>query len=162
MVPLITREFTFSYFVSELVLDVNMFDTGFGVPKDSVKQPIQRNSVSLGHVFHSETPTLFDHFDHCLIVFIHVQLSFDLGRTCFCGNVIHIWQFIHVSITVLFDLVFGASDFTACSTYRHLIFNLFFSKMICLMDAQNAILLLLHLIDREKEYHPFENQHLLK
>ena len=45
MVPLITCQTTFGQHVCELVSGVNIFDLDFGVPIDSIEQPIKRNSV---------------------------------------------------------------------------------------------------------------------
>ena len=115
MVRLITCEVTFGQHVSKLVLGVNIFDLDFGVEiVDSVKQPIQRNSVGSGHVSHRRTSALYDHFDHIVIVFKNEQLSLQLKRTCICDNVIHIWQFINVSVTASFQLGLGicARDFS--------------------------------------------------
>ena len=38
------------------------------------------------------------------------QLRFSLRRTCVCDNVIHIWQFINISVTFLFTLGVGISQ----------------------------------------------------
>ena len=47
IVPLITREIPFGQDVYEWVFGVNVTDLDFGVQIDSVKQPIQSNSVGL-------------------------------------------------------------------------------------------------------------------
>ena len=62
-VPLISCGITFSQHVSELFLGVNIFDLDFGAQIDSVKQPVQRNSVGSGQVSHSK------------IIFITASLS---------------------------------------------------------------------------------------
>ena len=66
MTPLITSETTFGYQISELFFGVHL---DFGVQIDSIKQPIQRNSVGSGHLSHRWTSAVYDHFDHSLIVF---------------------------------------------------------------------------------------------
>ena len=165
LVPIITCEITFSQLVSELVLGVHVFDLDVGVQIDSVKQPIQRNSVGSGHVSHRRTSTLYDPFDHSFIVFKVVQLSFELRRNCVCDNVIHIGQFLNVSVTASFrfDVGIGALDFTACSTSRNLIIDLIFSTVIshCLMGVslKNLIVRSPHPTDREQGFHTSANQH---
>ena len=85
MIPLITFDITFRQHVSELVFGVNIW---FG-------------ELILEHVSHRSTSALCDHFDHSLIVFKNVQLSFELRRICCdCDNVIHTRQFINFSVTV--------------------------------------------------------------
>ena len=51
IVPLITRAIPFSQYVCEVMFGVNVTDLNFGVQIDSVKQPIQSNSV--GFVKHA-------------------------------------------------------------------------------------------------------------
>ena len=89
MVPLITREITFTQHVSELVFGVNIIDLFYGVQINSVKQPNEtlcyrdtRLIVGL--------PALYGRFDHSFIIFKNMQLSFELRRTCVCDNVIHV------------------------------------------------------------------------
>ena len=53
MIPLIAGEFTFGQHVCELFSGVHLFDLDLWVQIDSVRQPIQRNSVGLN-----------DHLDH--------------------------------------------------------------------------------------------------
>ena len=45
IVPLVTREISFSQHVCELVFGVNITDLNFGIHINSVKQPIQSNFV---------------------------------------------------------------------------------------------------------------------
>ena len=73
MIPLTTREMSFGQDVSELVFGVDVFDLDFGVQINSIKQPIKCNTVSPGNVSHCGTPSFNDHFDHCFIVFKHIQ-----------------------------------------------------------------------------------------
>ena len=69
MKPVITGEITFRQHVSKLVFGVNIFDLDQCIQIDSVKQPIQRDSVGSGHVSHRRTSALNDHFGESLIVF---------------------------------------------------------------------------------------------
>ena len=73
MIPLITCEISFGQNVSELVFGVDVFDLDFGVQIDLIKQPIKCNSVGSGNMSHYRTPSFNDHFDHCFIVFKHIQ-----------------------------------------------------------------------------------------
>ena len=57
MVPLITCEITLCQHVCDLVLGVDVFDLDFGVQIDSIKQPIECNSVSPGNMSHCRTHT---------------------------------------------------------------------------------------------------------
>ena len=45
IIPFITCEIALCQYLSELVPGINIFDSNFGVKIDSVKQPIQSNSV---------------------------------------------------------------------------------------------------------------------
>ena len=73
MIPLITRETHFGQNVSKLVFGVDVFGMDLGIQINSIKQPIKCNSVSPGNMSHCWTPSLNDHFDHCFIVFEHIQ-----------------------------------------------------------------------------------------
>ena len=68
MVPLITSEAFFGAHVSELVFGVNIFDLDFWVQIDSIKYPIKSNSVGSGNVSHCRASSLYDHLDHCFVV----------------------------------------------------------------------------------------------
>ena len=81
--------------ISIVVDGVNIFDLDFGVQVDSVKQPVQRDSVGSGHVSHHWTSSFDDHLDHCLVVFKNVQMRFTLRRSCVVGHVIQIWLLLH-------------------------------------------------------------------
>ena len=83
MIPLITCEISFGQNVSELVLSANLLDLDFGF-HDSVKQPIKSNSVGSGNVSHCRASSLYDHLDHCFVVFKDIQQSFLTRR-------IHVW-----------------------------------------------------------------------
>ena len=73
MIPLITRETSFGKNVSELVFGVDVFGLDFGIQIDSIEQPIKRNSVSPGNTSRCRTASFNDHFDHCFVVFEHIQ-----------------------------------------------------------------------------------------
>ena len=73
MIPLIAREISFGQNVCELVFGVDVFDLDFGIQINSIKQPIKCNSVSPGNMSHYRAPSFNDHFDHCFIVFEHIQ-----------------------------------------------------------------------------------------
>ena len=69
MIPHNKSEVAFRQQVSYLVFDVNKFDLDVGFQVDSVKQPIQRDSVGSGYVSHHWTSSFDDHLDHwfCLV-----------------------------------------------------------------------------------------------
>ena len=54
MIPFITCEISLCQYVFELVFGVNVFDLDLGVQIDSIKQPIQSNSVGSGNVSWSD------------------------------------------------------------------------------------------------------------
>ena len=80
MVPFITRETSFGQNVRKLAFGVDVFDLDFGIQINSIKQPIKCNSVSPVKMSHCRTPSFYDHFDHCFIVFEHIQQSFLMRR----------------------------------------------------------------------------------
>ena len=80
MIPFITCEISLCQYVCELVLGVNVFDLDLGVQIDSIEQPIKSNSVGSGNMCHCRTSSLYDHLDHCFVVFKDVQQSFPTGR----------------------------------------------------------------------------------
>ena len=69
MIPFITCEVSFCQHVCELVLGVNIFDMDLGVQIDFIKQPIKSNSVGYGDMSRCRASSLFDHLDHCFVVF---------------------------------------------------------------------------------------------
>ena len=71
MIPFITCETSLGQYVCEL---------DFGVRIDSIEQPIQSNSVGSGNMSHCTASSLYDHFDHCFVVFKDVQQSFLTRR----------------------------------------------------------------------------------
>ena len=108
----------------ELVFGVNIFVSDFGVQIDSVKQPIQRDSLGSGHVSHRWTSAFNDHVDHSFIVFKFVQLGFEVRTFCACDHVVHLGQ----SVTVYFVLVLGL----VCVLWASLRPNIdLFARTIC-------------------------------
>ena len=92
------EKLSFGQDVSELVFGVNKFDLDFGFQVDSVKQPIKSNSVSSWHMSHCRTSSLYDHLDHCFVVFKHIQQSILMRRVDVWGNKINIVQIIDHSL----------------------------------------------------------------
>ena len=80
MIPFITCEISLGQYVCELVFGVNLFDLDLGVQTDSVKQPIKSNSVGSGNMSHCGASSLYDHLDHCFVVFKDIQQSFLTRR----------------------------------------------------------------------------------
>ena len=80
MIPFITCEIALGQYVCELVFGVNVFDLDLGVQINSVEQPIKSNSVGFGNMSHCWTSSLYDHLDHCFVVFKHIQQSFLMRR----------------------------------------------------------------------------------
>ena len=62
------------------VFGVNVPDLDLGVQIDSTKQPIKSNSVGSGNMSHCTTSSLYDHLDHCFVVFNDLQQSFLTRR----------------------------------------------------------------------------------
>ena len=73
-------KFPFGQYVCELDFGVNVFDLDFGVQFDSVEQPIKSNSGGSGNMSHCRTSPLYDHLDHCFVVFKDAQQSFLTRR----------------------------------------------------------------------------------
>ena len=80
MIPFMTCEISLCQYVCELVLGVNAFDLDLGVRIDSVKQPIKSNSVRSGNMSHCRASPLYDHLDHCFVVFKDIQQNFLTRR----------------------------------------------------------------------------------
>ena len=74
MVPLITCEISLCQKICELVLGVNVFDLDLGVQIDSIKQSTKSNSVGSGNMSHCGASSLYDHLDHCFVVFKDIHL----------------------------------------------------------------------------------------
>ena len=73
MIPFITCEISHCLYVCELVLGVNVFDLDLEVHIDSTKQPIKSNSVGSGNTSFCGASSLYDHLDHCFVVFKNTQ-----------------------------------------------------------------------------------------
>ena len=67
----------------------------------SDNQPIKSNSVGSGYVSHCRASSLYDHLDHCFVVFKHIQQSFLTRRIDVWGNKINIVQIIDHSMRFL-------------------------------------------------------------
>ena len=80
MIPSITCEISLGQNVCELVFGVNICNLDFRVQIDSIKQPIKSNSVGSGNMSHCRTSTLYNHLDHCFVVFKHIQQSFLMRK----------------------------------------------------------------------------------
>ena len=50
-----------------------MFGLDFWVQIDSIDQPIKSNSVGSGNMSHRRASSLYDHLDHCFVVFKHTH-----------------------------------------------------------------------------------------
>ena len=101
MIPFITCEVSLGQYVCELVFGVNVFDLDFGVQIDSIKQPIKSNSVGSGNLSHCRASSLYDHLDHCFVVFKHIQRSFLMKRLDVWVNNINSVQIIDHSLRLL-------------------------------------------------------------
>ena len=80
MIPFITCEISLCQYVCKLILGVNVFDLDLGVQIHSVTQPIMGNSVGSGNMSQCRASSLYDHLDHCFVVFKNVQQSFPTRR----------------------------------------------------------------------------------
>ena len=80
MIPFITCEISFGQYVCELVFGVNVFDLDLGVQIHSIEKPIKSKTVGSGNMSHCWVSSLYDHLDHCFVVFKHIQLSFLARR----------------------------------------------------------------------------------
>ena len=80
MIPLITCEISFGFYVSELVFGVDALDLDFWVQVYSIEQQVKRNSVGPGNMYHCGTPSLNDHLDHRFSVLKHIQQSFLMRK----------------------------------------------------------------------------------
>ena len=126
MIPFITCEISFGQCVCELVFGVNVFDMDFGVQIDSIEQPIKSNSVASGNMSHCRTSSLYDHLDHCFVVFKHIQQSFLRRKLDVWGNKINIIQIIDHSLRLLsfFESCEVANELHVCSlTSLHVLYG---------------------------------------
>ena len=111
VIPLISRETSFSQHVSEMVFGVNIFDLDLGFQVDSCKQPIKSNSVSSRQMSHCGTSSFDYHFDHNFVVFENVQLKLTLRRLCVEEYVIHVAQLINLLFSLdMLGLGFGIKN----------------------------------------------------
>ena len=69
MIPFIKCEIFLCQYVCELVFGVNIFDLDLGVQIDSIKQPVKSNSVGPGNMSHGRASSLYDHVDHCFVIY---------------------------------------------------------------------------------------------
>ena len=75
MIPFMTCKISLCQYVCELVSGVNVLDLDFGVQMDSIEYPVKGNSVGPGNMSHCGTSSLYDHLDHCFVVFKHNKAS---------------------------------------------------------------------------------------
>ena len=61
------------------------------------KNPVKSNSVGPGNLSHCGTSSLFNHLDHCFVVFKHIQQSFLIRKLDVWGNKVNIIQNIEHS-----------------------------------------------------------------
>ena len=80
MIPFITCDISLRQYFCELVHGVSVFDMDLGVQIDSIKQPIKIKSVGSGNMSHCKASSLYDHLDHCFVVFKDIQQSFLTRR----------------------------------------------------------------------------------
>ena len=88
MSPFITCEISLCQYVCELVFGVNVFDLDFG-SKLILSNNQSRATLGLGNVSHCRASSLYDHLDHCFVVFKHIQQSFLTRRIDVWGNKIN-------------------------------------------------------------------------
>ena len=116
MIPFVTCEISLCMYVCELVFGVNVFDLDLEVQFDSIKQPIKSNSVGSGNMSHCRASSLYDHLDHCFVVFKHIQQSFLLRRldslseiACVCESC-EVENKLHVYSTTGLPVLFGSES----------------------------------------------------
>ena len=80
MIPFVTCEISLCQYVCELVFGVDVLDLDFWVQIDSIEKPIKCNSVGPGNMCHCRASSLYNHLDHCFVVFKHIQQSFLTRR----------------------------------------------------------------------------------
>ena len=64
MIPFFASETAFLQNGCDLVFGIDMLDLDFGVQVDSIKWPVQRNSVGSGYVSRRRTSALDNHLDY--------------------------------------------------------------------------------------------------
>ena len=101
MIPFITCEIFLCRYVCELFFGVNVFDLDFGTQIDPVKQPNKCDSVGSGNMSHCRASSLYDHLDHCFVVFKDIQQSFLTRILHVRGNKINIIWIINLYMNFL-------------------------------------------------------------
>ena len=66
MIPLITCEIPLGQYVCDMVLGVNVF---------AIEQTIKSNSVGSGYTSHCRASSLYDHLDHCFVIFLQTHTT---------------------------------------------------------------------------------------
>ena len=89
-----------------MVFGVHEFDLDPGVQIDSIKQPIKSNCGGSGTMSHGKATSLYNHLDHCFVVFKDIQQRYITIRMHVCGNKINIVQIIDHSLRFLSRLKF--------------------------------------------------------
>ena len=89
MIPLLTCEISHCQYVCELVFSVNVFDSDLGVQMDNTNNQSRATLWNLdtclnvkgsGNMSHCRTSSLYDHLDHCFVVFKGIQHNFLTRR----------------------------------------------------------------------------------
>ena len=101
MIPFITCEIALGQYVCELVFGVNVLDLDLGIQVDSIELPIKSKSVGSIYMSRCRASSLYDHLDHCFVVFKHIQQSFLVRRVDVWGNKINVVQIIDHSMRLL-------------------------------------------------------------
>ena len=140
MIPFITCEVSVRPHACELVFGVSVFDLDFGVQMDSIEQPIKNNSVGSGNMSHCRTSSLYDHLDHCFVVFKHIQQSFLMRRLDVWRNKINIIQIVDHSLRLLAPVI-RMMQTTGLPFYH--------GSELCFQGLKRS-----DPINQEREYHP--------
>ena len=106
MIPFITSQISMGQYVCELVFGVNEFDLHFG-SRLILSNNQSRATLWFGQHVALSAPSLYDQFDHCFVVFEHIQQSFTICGLNISGNQINVMY----NIDLLWDLFFS---FTGC------------------------------------------------
>ena len=91
MIPFITCEISLCQYVCDLVLVVNVFWFGSWGPNWFYQTTNQEQLCGSGNMSHCRASFLFDHLDHCFVVFKDVQQSFLTRRIHVRGSKINIF-----------------------------------------------------------------------
>ena len=156
IVLLITRGIPFSQHVCELVFGVNVTDLNFWVQIDSIKQPIQSNSVGSWHMSHCGTSAVDNHFNYSFIVLKHIQHSIGTKNVFRLMERDQCWS--DRGRRALLGFVFQC--FVECLRTGFLVALYYIFDFVGLVWwGRNEILQSLNPKDRERESHPFVNLH---